>query len=103
MTKTGPYPLMQYPLIGGAINTGSPSAELAVSDIPLGTGILDTTKVFTLRCAMDSTGNLAFCWNLHDCAHAVILANRNPRAKKRFLDVAERLAADFSGRFREFF
>jgi len=67
---------MQYPLIGGAINTGSPSAELAVSDTTFGTGILDTTKVFTLRCAMDSTGNLAFCWNLHDCAHAVILANR---------------------------
>jgi hypothetical protein len=66
-----------YSINSGAIDLASASPEYPVADTTFATSTLDTTKVFILRSAMDSTGNLAFCWNLHDCAHEAIWANRN--------------------------
>jgi hypothetical protein len=69
---------VRYKIIAGSINVDSiATPEFSAADTTFTTGILDTSKIFLLRCAMDSTGNLAFCWNLNDCAHACVWASRN--------------------------
>ena len=74
--KTVSIRCVRYPVAVGAIDLASPSFD-SVADTTFATGTLDTTDLFTLRSAMDATGNMAFCWNLHGRSHGTIWANRN--------------------------
>ena len=55
----------------------SPSQEYAVSDTTLAAQVLLPNEYFVLNSAMDSTGDMAFCWHLKVYAHGDVWASRN--------------------------
>jgi len=68
---------VRYPITNGAIDMSSPSQEYAVSDTTLTAQVLLPNEYFVLNSAMDSTGDMAFCWHLKVYAHGDVWASRN--------------------------
>jgi hypothetical protein len=68
---------VRYPITNGVIDVSRPSQEYPIADTTLTAQVLLPNEYFILNSAMDSTGNMAFCWHLKVYAQAGVWANRD--------------------------